>query len=161
MLRGAIRSGAAEETRATWKAWLLASTRVVTYQRYRLGLAAANDGDASPPPAAVFELAMGFNAGEGTTDEAEEVARGVEEVVVAMGEPSREVDGIGAANLVAGFVRLPLEWSAAIKLPGVPTVLALLCLLMVVVQRREVQRLTGQVEELTAAVGELRYQIDE
>lgn len=174
MLRGAIRSGAADETKSTWKAWLLASKKVLAYQRHRIGRTAADDGVATDPPDNVFEAAREFTAGGGGgTDATKNVARDLgggaataatvagAEVAgggdAASGLLELESEGRSKWRVVGGVARLLAEWAvAAVRLAGVPSVLSAFCLLLVVMQRRDVRRLTAQVEELLAAVDELR-----
>ena len=176
MLRGAIRSGAADETKSTWKAWLLASKKVLAYQRHRLGRTAADDGVATDPPDDVFEAARRFAAGEGATDAAKHEERGIggdttapAAVAAAAGgggiaaavasglELELESEGRNKWSIVGGVVRLLAEWAvAAVRFAGVPSVLSVFCLLLVVMQQRDVRRLAAQVEELLAAVDELR-----
>jgi len=126
------------------------------YQRHRLGRKAANEGVTTPAPAGVFALARDFKAVEGATAAAAGlVSRGVEGDMAAKAPEGNE-DWV---RLVAGAVRwLAENLLAAAKLAGVPTVMALFCLLMVVRQQREVQRLTTQLEGL---LSELRHKIDE
>lgn len=180
MLRGAIRSGAAVETKSTWKAWLLASKKVLVYQRHRLGRAAADDGVATDPPDNVFEAARRFAAGEGATDAVKHVSRGTGgdaaaaatvaagagaagAGVAAAGDDAasglleQEPEGRSKWRIIGGVVRLLAEWAvAAVRLAGVPSVLSAFCLLVMVMQQRDVSRLAAQVEELLAAVDELR-----
>ena len=170
MLRGAIRSGAADETKSTWKAWLLASKKVLAYQRHRIGRTAADNGVATDPPDNVFEAAREFAAGGGGTGAIKHVARDgaaaaatVAGAEVAAGEDAAsgllelESEGRSKWRVAGGVVRLFAEWAlAAVRLAGVPSVLSAFCLLLVAMQRRDVRRLTAQVEELLAAVDELR-----
>lgn len=163
MLRGAIRSGAVEETSATWKAWLLASMKVVAYQRQRIGESAANEGVATPPPPGVFELAIKFEAGEGEVGAPGEIPRGVIENSPAQnGSPESDLRVTDAWKIVAGVS----QWLGKIvvdvlKHAGAPAVFGLVCLLLVMVQQRDVRRLTHQVEDLVATVSELRNKIEE
>lgn len=184
MLRGAIRSGAADETKSTWKAWLLASKKALNYQRHRIGHTAADDGVATDPPANIFEAARRFAAGEKTTDTTKHVARGVRGDTTAAAAAAAAVAATGAGVAIAapgddagselglesglegrrskwriagGVVRLLAEWAvAAVRFAGVPSVLSVFCLLLVVMQQRDVRRLTAQVEELVAKVDQLR-----
>lgn len=161
MLRGAIRSGAAEETSATWKAWLLASKKVIAFQRHRIGRVAANDGVTAAPPAGVFELARGFAAGEGAVGFPVEVEYGVEDEAGRNGTLRMGLEGMANWKAVAGVVHsLVRRGVEVVKSAGLPTVLSLFCLLVLALQQRDVRRLTNQVEELVAAVGELRDRID-
>lgn len=159
MLRGAIRSGAAEETKATWDAWLLASKKVVAYQRHRLGHVSADDGVATAPPTSVFELAGVFTAAEGGAVRAtEQVARNADDKENSPNRPRSSFQGIaGHGNVAVTLVQALGQCAvAAVEFLGVPNVLILFCLFMVAVQRREIQRLTGQVDDLIAAVDGLR-----
>lgn len=126
------------------------------YQRHQLGREAANDGVTAPPPAQVFAIARDFKAGEEVaTVAAEHVSRGMEGGVAAKA-PEGNIDW---GKLVLGAMRwLAENVFAAAKAAGAPTVLAMFCLLMVVRQQREVQRLTTQLEGL---LDELRDQMDE
>lgn len=159
MLRGAIRSGAAEETKATWDAWLLASKKVVAYQRHILGHVSADDGVATAPPSSVFELARVFTTAEGgAVRVTEQVVRNVDDKEEAQNRPISSFQGReGHGNLAVALVQALGQCAvAAVKFLGVPNVLILLCLLMVAVQQREIQRLAGQVDDLIAAVDGLR-----
>lgn len=159
MLRGAIRSGAAEETKATWDAWLLASKKVVAYQRHRLGRVSADDGVATPPPTDVFDLARVFTMAEGGAVSAtEQAAHDVNDKAAAQHRPRSVFQGTaGDGNLVVALVQTLGQCAVAtVEFLGVPNVLLLLCFFMVALQRREIQRLTGQVEDLFAAVDDLR-----
>ncbi|CAM9899045.1 unnamed protein product [Choristocarpus tenellus] len=62
-LRGAIRSGAVEESKASWQAWLRASQTCVAYQRRRLGCTAADNGQGVRPPPGIFDLARAETEG--------------------------------------------------------------------------------------------------
>lgn len=185
MLRGAIRSGAAEETKSTWKAWLLASKKILAYQRHRIGRAAADDGVATNPPDDVFDAAKKFAAGGGAANAAKHATRGLgggtttAAAAAAAGETGgvgpvgggvadagdaaselgleEELEGKNRWKIVGGLVRLLAEWAVAVvRFAGVPSVLCVLCVLVVVMQQRDVRRLTAQVEELLAAVDGLR-----
>lgn len=139
--------------RNSWNSWLHATKKVVLYQRHQLGRKEANDGVAATPPAKVFALARDFKAGAATSAVGQS-PRGVE------GEAAvKALEGIDWVKLVVGTVRWLVESGvAAVKLAGVPTLLALFCLLLVTRQQREVQRLTTQLEEL---LEDLRNKIDE
>lgn len=129
------------------------------YQRHRVGRTAANDGVAAKPPAEVFALARDFRAEErAATGAARQVSRGIDDEAAV-----KALEGNTRWGKVAmGAVRWLAESGvAAVKLAGVPTVLTLLCLLLVAMQQRDVQRLTRQVEELVNAVGDLRNKIEE
>lgn len=163
MLRGAIRSGAADESRATWRAWLLASQKIVAYQRYRVGLAAANDGVATAPPPNVLERSRGLVPEEAriavaTPERARDTQRAVA-LPRLEGESPIVVD-VGREDkwkLLTDVVYSLGEYSvAALQLAGVPSVLACLCMVFVILQQRDVRRLSSQVEELAAAVREMR-----
>lgn len=127
------------------------------YQRHQLGRKAANEGVAAPPAGQVFALARDFEADEGATAVAAtlDVSRGMEGDMAAKA-PEGSTEWV---KLVAVAVRwLAENVFAAAKSVGVPTVMALFCLLMVVRQQHEVQRLTTQLEGL---LDELRDKIDE
>lgn len=145
--------------RNSWKSWLQATKKVVLYQRHQLGQKAANDGVAENPPANVFALARDFKAGAATSA-AGKVPRAVEGEAAAKALPG----DIGWVNLIVGTVRWLVESGlAAVKSAGVPTVLALFCLLLVARQQREVQRLTTQLEEMLEdlRLEGLRNRVDE
>lgn len=145
--------------RNSWKSWLAATTRVVTYQRYRVGRTAANDGVAAKPPANVFALARDLPAEERAAAGAVgQVSCGAEDKAAAkaLEENSAWV------NTVMGALMSQIQSGVAVvKSAGVPTILTLLCIVLVAMQQRHVQRLTGQVEELVNAVSNLRTEIEE
>lgn len=163
VLRGAIRSGAADETSATWKAWLLASEKAVAYQRHRLGHPAANLGVALAPPPGLFDLANRFARETSTTDIAESSPSSVGDDVRGTnptGERSPKTSLRGDKenwHLVGLLVRaLGQGVAKAFKLVGVPAVLTLICLVLIAAQQRAIGKLAGQIEELAAVVSELR-----
>lgn len=162
MLRNAIRSGAADETGTTWKAWLLAAKKVVEYQRHRIGHDTANRGDAAPPPRGVFDLANSFTARDGAGSPAESSDRNTRDKVTAkegLGEglsmiQSEERDNwTRVASLIFSLGKLV---AASLGFAGVPTVLTLCCLILIAAQQRTIGRLADQVEDLITAVSELR-----
>lgn len=172
MLRGAIRSGALEETNATWRAWLATSRKVIAYQRHHLGGTAANNGVASAPPEGVHDLAQGctlvdisdaMGPGQGKVDEESLAARGMKST------KERKMDGSGFYSFVSGVTRaIRVLGVYAVKtvdsfgVAAVPTlVVCVLFLLMLGLQQRDLHKLKDQVEELVGMVRELRDRIDE
>ena len=82
---------------------------------------------------------------------------GIAAAVASGLELELESEGRNKWSIVGGVVRLLAEWAvAAVRFAGVPSVLSVFCLLLVVMQQRDVRRLAAQVEELLAAVDELR-----
>lgn len=173
MLRGAIRSGALEETNATWRAWLATSRKVIAYQRHHLGDTAANNGVASAPPEGVHDLALGFALVDISDAVGPGQGKGDEESFTATRKmkstKERKMDGLAFSKFVSGIVR-------AIRMMGVFTVrtvdsfgvaavsimvVCVLFLLMLGLQQRDLQRLKDQVEELVGIVRDLRDRIDE
>lgn len=142
--------------RTSWKSWLAATKKVITYERHRVGRTAANDGFAAKPPPHVFVLARDFPEERAATDAAGQLSHGTE------GEAAKALEGNNDwVKIVMGVVRSQSELGvAAVKSAGVPTILTLLCIVLVVMQQRDVQRLTGQVEELVNAVSDLRNKIE-
>lgn len=140
--------------RNSWKSWLAASKKVVMYQRHQIGRTAANDGVAAKPPQEVFALAGDFVPQDGATAGVDGQAPRGAEIESALQPPEKNIDW---ASLVVGAARwLAENGVSAIKSAGAPTVLMFLCLLLVMMQQRDVRRLSGQVEELVNAVGEMR-----
>lgn len=172
MLRGAIRSGALEETNATWKAWLATSRKVIAYQRYHLGDIAANNGVASAPPEGVHDLAQGF------VDISDAVGlrqgKGDEESFTTAREmkstKERKIDGLAFSKFVAGVIIRAVRMSGGFAIRTVDSfgeaavpilVVCVLFLFMLGMQQRDLRRLKDQLEELVGIVRELRDRIDE
>lgn len=132
---------------------------MITYQRHRVGQTVANDGVAAKPPADVFTLARDFPTEErAATGAAGHVSRGVE----GKAEVEALEGNIDWVTIVMGAVRSQAESGVvAVKSAGVPAILTLLCIVLVAMQQRDVQRLTGQVEELVNAVSDLRNKMEE
>lgn len=145
--------------RASWKSWLAATKKVIAYQRHRVGRAAANDGVAAKPPADVFALARDFPAEErGATGAAGHVPRGVEGKAQAK---ALEGNTDWVATVMGAVRSQAKNGFEAVKSAGVPAILTLLCIVLVAMQQRDVQRLTGQVEELVNAVSDMRNKMEE
>lgn len=161
MLKGAIRSGAADESGMTWKAWLLAAEKLVAYQRHRLGCTAANEGSAPAPPSGVFEIATRFAVeqmsadsthldGHGDADDADSKPRDA----VSVQDPEGEVDsGQLASKLIRSVKRVV---GGGLRFAEVSRILFLCCFLLIFAQQRAIRKLTSQVEDLMAAVSELQ-----
>ncbi|CAM9408655.1 unnamed protein product [Scytosiphon promiscuus] len=158
MLRGAIRSGAQEETRNTWKSWFVTAERAVKCQRHMIGHTAANDGLAAKPPSEIFAIALNF------TGEEEATKGGTEDVSRdSKGESAVEAfqQSTDWAEIASRVVRWLAEIGiAAVKSVGVSTFLTLLGLLLVVMQQRDVRRLAAQVDQLAEAFADSRNNRD-
>ena len=165
MLRGAIRSGALEETNATWRAWLATSRKVILYQRHRLGGTAANNGVATLSSRRKFnDLAEGFALENRSSDGVEPGQGRGDAAILAVIEMNsvkeNEINGSGFSRFVSAAIRtirtLGVFAVNAVDLSGVgaaPTLL--LCMLFLVViglQQRDLRRLKDQVEELVGTV---------
>lgn len=160
MLRGAIRSGAADESGTTWKAWLLAAEKLVAYQRHRLGYLAANGGSAPAPPPDVFDIATRFvveqmsavstrSGGHGDADVADSKLRDA----VLVQDPERKVDNGQLASKLIQSLKRVVAW--VLRFAEIPKILILCCFMLIFAQQRAIRKLTTQVEDLMAAMSEL------
>lgn len=159
IIKGAIRSGAADESDMTWKAWLVASKKVVAYQRHHLGRNAANRGSAPAPLAGVLDLATRFVVDDGSATSMHSVDFVGDEVVAKPRDVSSATGLEGEREnwrLVANLIKSLGDLAAAVVgVAGVPTVVMLCCVLLVFAQQRAIGKLNSQVEDLMAAVSEL------
>lgn len=161
MLRGAVRSGALEETVTNWKAWMRAAEKVVAYQGHKLGRAGFIAGVTKPPPPRVFELASRFTPRGYSVDEAATGSEATEVAVQPIGEGTTVTrkQHSGPWSLVVRHVLPVLKSFGLPEFPGTPTMFTLFCLVAIVMQQFALRRLAWRVEELTSAVSELQEKL--
>ncbi|CAM9189104.1 unnamed protein product [Discosporangium mesarthrocarpum] len=184
-LRGAIRSGAVEESATTWKAWLQATRATIAYQHLRLGLRAVSDGRGVRPPPAIFQL--------GNDPEQRDIVAGTADGGGVVADPNLNSRGNvagpqsmsatfsleggskvslatggneGWTRLVgAGAVLVSAMWDCLMILFKSPNSVLWVGLGLLVgvlgLQQRQIQRLEGRVDSLLEALEGFNHQLVE
>lgn len=162
VLQRAIRSGASDESRATWKAWLEAALKVVAYQQQVLGRAQSVAGVSASPPPGVLTLASRPMAGEDAENRSpigQDVKRTANTAIHDTSTLDKEQDA-GVWSVVVSVAHSVRAVSFdAIASSRITLGLTFLCLLVIVIQQISIWRLARQVENLTLAVNHLQKRL--